>query len=616
MILKRDAAFVQWIITGLAICLSFFVLYYAVFGSVIAMKQRAIVLLLSFVLCFLIYPAVKKQQERLSIVDVLLVMLSVAVTVYIVIHFESFILRAGSTTTMDMIMGSAAIFLVLESARRTIGWALPLIALFFMLYATFGHYLPGMFGHNGYSFSRMIHHLYLTTEGIFGTALGVAATFVFLFILFGAFLERSGASKYFMDLAISLTGKSKGGPAKISIFASGLMGSISGSSIANVVGTGTFTIPLMKKIGYKPTYAAAVEASASTGGQIMPPIMGASAFIMAEMLGVPYMDIVVAAILPAILYYLSLYMNVHLEAAKIGLEGIPEAQIPKFRKIFFQGLPFLAPMAMIFIVLFTGASPMKAAYIGIFVLLAASLIKKSSRMNVKTLVSSLKDAAVTSVSIVSATACAGMIIGVVSLTGLGLKFTDFVISFAQGHILIGLILTMVASIVLGMSLPTVATYIVLSVLTAPALEQLGVPIFAAHLFILYFGVFADITPPVALASYAASGIAKCSPMAASFKTLRVALIGFLIPFLFVYFPALLWQGSIIEIIIATVTAILAIIAIAASLNGYFIAKTTWLQRILLLASGGMLIVSEWITDVIGLIVLVFVYGWQRYQKNH
>lgn len=604
--MKRNSKYLVLLTTVLAVLLSLFILYFAIFGSVIVMKQRAIVLLFSLVLCFFVYPLIKKQEGKLTILDIALALLSVVVTLYTVYNFEAFIMRAGIPTTIDIIMGAAAIILVLEAARRTIGWVLPFIAVLFIVYAFMGQYVPGIFSHQGYSFTRVINQLYMTTEGIYGTALGVAGTFVFLFILFGSFLEKSGASQYFMDVAISLTGKSKGGPAKIAILASGMMGSISGSSIANVVGTGTFTIPLIKRVGYKPEYAAAVEASASTGGQILPPIMGASAFIMAEFLSVPYTTIIIAALLPAVLYYFSLYMNVHFEASRLGIGGLPANEIPRFRDVFFRGILYFMPMVVITAVLFSGASPMKAAYIGIFTILAISLIRKTSRMSLKNIIDSFKETAITAVSIISATACAGIIIGIVSLTGVGLKFTGFVISFAQGYLLIGLILTMLASIVLGMSLPTVASYIVLSVLTAPALVEMGVPLLTAHLFILYFGVFADITPPVALASYAAAGIAKCPPMLASMKTFKIALIGFIIPFLFVYYPELMLQGNLIDIVLAVITAIVAVIVFSASLQGYFITKNTKIQTIILLVSSFSLIIVNIYVNMIALVLLGIV----------
>src|SRR5690625_1052125 len=321
----------KWIVITLSTLLSLFVLYYALYGNVIVMKQRAIVLMFSLVIGYLIFPVTKNKLEKVPIYDLILVVLSVVVTMYTVINFEAFIMRIGKPITMDLIMGSIAILLILELARRTIGWVLPAIAGIFVLYAFYGNYVPGIFNHKGYSIERVINQLYITSEGIYGIALGVAATFVFLFVLFGNFLEKSGASKYFMEVAISLTGKSKGGPAKIAVIASAFLGSISGSSIANVVGTGSFTIPLIKRVGYKPNYAAAVEASASTGGQILPPVMGAAAFIMAEMIGVPYTTIIIAAVLPALFYYISIYANVHFEALRLNIGGLIDSKIPKFK---------------------------------------------------------------------------------------------------------------------------------------------------------------------------------------------------------------------------------------------------------------------------------------------
>lgn len=605
--MDRNSKLVKVIVTVLASALSLFVLYYALFGNIIVMKQRAIVLLFSLVICFLTYPIVRRQSEKVSIADIIFMILSVVVTMYTVINFEAFISRVGMPTTMDLVMGSIAILLILEAGRRTIGWVLPSIAALFILYAFWGNYLPGIFNHQGYPIQRVINHLYITSEGIYGVALGVAATFVFLFILFGSFLEKSGASQYFMDVAISLTGKSKGGPAKIAIIASGMMGSISGSSIANVVGTGTFTIPLIKRVGYKPNYAAAVEASASTGGQILPPVMGAAAFIMAEFIGVPYFSIIIAAAIPAVLYYFSLYMSVHFEAMKLDIGGLPESEIPKFNAVFWKGILYFVPLVVITVVLFRGSSPMKAAFIGIVSVLIISILRKSSRFNLKNLIDAFTESAKSIVSIVAATACAGIIIGIVSLTGVGLKFTTFVLSFSQGYLLIALILTMIASIILGMSLPTVATYIVLSVLTAPALGDLGIPLMTAHLFILYFGVFADITPPVALASYAAAGIAKCPPMSAALKTFQVAFIGFLIPFIFVYNQGLLLEGSITDIALAVITTVIAIVALAASLQRYFLIATKRIEEIALIISSLGLVFSNIYFNAIGFIIFIVIF---------
>ena len=613
--MKRDTNLIKWIVIILSTLLSLFVLYYALYGNVIVMKQRAIVLMFSLVIGYLIYPISKNKMEKIPIYDLVLVVLSIVVTMYTVMNFEAFITRIGKPTTTDLIMGTIAILLILELARRTIGWVLPAISGFFVLYAFYGNYVPGIFNHKGYSIERVINQLYITSEGIYGIALGVAATFVFLFVLFGNFLEKSGASKYFMEVAISLTGKSKGGPAKIAVIASAFLGSISGSSIANVVGTGSFTIPLIKRVGYKPNYAAAVEASASTGGQILPPVMGAAAFIMAEMIGVPYTTIIIAAVVPALFYYISIYANVHFEALRLNIGGLPESEIPKFNKVFWKGALYFLPLVAITVVLFRGSSPMRAAFIGIITVLVISLLRKVSRINLKDALEAFTETAKTIVGIVAATACAGIIIGVVSLTGIGLKFTSFVLSFAQGYLILALIFTMIASIVLGMSLPTVATYIVLSVLTAPALAEFGVPLLTAHLFILYFGVFADITPPVALASYAAAGIANCSPMSAALKTFQVALIGFIIPFIFVYNPELLLQGSTINIIFAILTGILAVIALSSALQGYFLVSLKWFERIVLGIASLSLIVVSLYWNILGFVLLVAIVLFQYIKSN-
>lgn len=613
--MKRDTNLMKWTVIILSTLLSLFVLYYALYGNVIVMKQRAIVLMFSLVIGYLIFPVTKSKLEKVPIYDLVLVVLSVVVTMYTVINFEAFIMRIGKPITMDLIMGSIAILLILELARRTIGWVLPAIAGIFVLYAFYGNYVPGIFNHKGYSIERVINQLYITSEGIYGIALGVAATFVFLFVLFGNFLEKSGASKYFMEVAISVTGKSKGGPAKIAVIASALLGSISGSSIANVVGTGSFTIPLIKRVGYRSNYAAAVEASASTGGQILPPVMGAAAFIMAEMIGVPYTTIIIAAIVPALFYYISIYANVHFEALRLNIGGLPDSEIPKFNQVFWKGVLYFLPLVAITVVLFRGSSPMRAAFIGIVTVLVISLVRKVSRINIKAALDAFTDTAKTIVGIVAATACAGIIIGIVSLTGIGLKFTSFVLSFAQGYLILALLFTMLASIILGMSLPTVATYIVLSVLTAPALAEFGVPLLTAHLFILYFGVFADITPPVALASYAAAGIANCSPMSAALKTFQVALIGFIIPFIFVYNPELLLQGTPINIIFAILTGILAVIALSSALQGYFLISLKWFERIALMIASLSLIVVSLYWNIFGFSLLVIIVLLQYIKSN-
>lgn len=594
----------------IAVLLSLFVIYTAVVGPLVAMRQRAVVLMISLFLIFLIYPW-RKKNNKISPLDLIWALLGLAVTLYVIIDFENLVVRMGMPNQTDLIMGGLAILLVLEGTRRSIGWPLPVVTSLFLLYAYFGDLIPGTFGHKGYSITRIINQMYLTTEGIFGVPIGVIVSFVFLFVLFGAFLSRSGGGDFFIKLAISLAGTKKGGPAKIAIFASALLGTISGSSIANVVTTGSFTIPLMKRVGYNKEFAGSVEAAASTGGQIMPPIMGAAAFVMTEFTQIPYTTIIMAAIIPALLYYFSLYMNVHFEACRAGLEGLPPEEVPKFSEVIKEGWHYLFPLAAIVVVLVMGFSPTMAAYIGIFALIVVSAFKAATRMGIKAIYDALEEGAKESLGIVAATASAGMITGIVSMTGLGLKFSSVVSKFADGNMLIGLIMTMFASIILGMSLPTTANYIVQAAISAPALVALGVPLLTAHLFVLYFGVFADITPPVALAAYAGAGIAEGDPMKTGVLASRNVLVAFLIPYLFVYFPALLGNAPAFEVAQALITSILAVIALSAGLLGYLRRSATILERLLLLAAGAGLLIPEWRSDLAGVLILAAVYVIQR-----
>jgi len=597
----------------LMVGLSSFVLYTSIVGPLVAMRQRALIFMLSIFLVFVIYPATKKGKINLG--GYILAVTGLATGLYVVIFFDTLVMRMGMPNNIDLILGGTAIILTLEATRRSIGWPLPVVTSLFLLYALFGQSIPGTFGHGGYSISRIINQMYLTTEGIFGVPIGVITSIVFLFVLFGAFLERSGGGNFFIDLAVALAGKARGGPAKIAIFASAFLGTINGSSIANVVTTGSFTIPLMKKIGYKKEFAGAVEAAASTGGQVTPPIMGAAAFIMAEFTHIPYLTIILAAIIPAILYYLSLYMNVHLEACKTGLEGLPDDQVPRIMDVLKKGWHYFIPLGAIIITLIVGFSPNRAAYTGIALLILVSAFRSETRMKFKEIGLALRDGAATSVSIVAATACAGMIVGIVSMSGLALKFSAIVTSLAQGMLFPALLLTMLASIVLGMSLPTTANYIVQAAITAPALVALNIPVLTAHLFVLYFGVFADITPPVALAAYAATGISKGDPMKTGLLASRNVLVGFIVPFLFVYFPALLGQAPAMKVALTVATAVLAVIAISGGVSGYLRVRCPIIERVLLFASGMMLLVPEVFTDLSGAAILAAVYLWQRLYRD-
>ncbi|NLJ34517.1 MAG: TRAP transporter permease [Firmicutes bacterium] len=614
--LRTPTGLVATLIFLIAVAMALFHLYTAGFGILQAMKQRAVHISFSFVLVFLLYPISKKSDKSgVPFYDYLLAALGVSIGAYILFNYNQLVLRAGNPTQMDLVMGFFAILLVLEATRRSIGPELPIVAIAFLLYAYFGPMLPGLLGHRGYDLRRIIYHTYLTTEGIFGTPMSVSSTYVFLFILFGAFLDKTGVGKFFIDMAFSLTGHMRGGPAKTAVVASCLMGSISGSSVANTVTTGAFTIPLMKRVGYKPHFAGAVEAAASTGGQIMPPVMGAAAFIMAEFTGIPYLEIIISAAIPAILYYLAVGTMVHFEACKLGLKGVSRSELPQARDVLVK-IYLLLPVVFIIYFLVRGFTPFKAAYWGIIGTVIIGIVdviveyflhhegQINARQYIESMIDALADGAKGAVSVAMACATAGIVVGVVTLTGLGLKVATLIITLAGGNLLLTLFFTMVASIILGMGLPTTAKYIVLATMAAPALTQLGVPLMAAHLFILYFGVIADVTPPVALAAYAGAGIAGANAMQTGFTALKLALAGFLIPFVFALSPDLLLiETTALDATFAFVSASIGIVALAAAVENYLLTYCKFFERILLLAAALALINPGLYTDAFGVVVL-------------
>ena len=523
-----------------AIMWSLFQIYTALFGLLPALLQRSTTLGFGLILTFVCFRFRKQDGKRVPIYDYILVILATCEVLYLWFSFDSLVTRGGSPSNLDVVMGISLIILIFEGTRRSVGLPLTIVGGVFLIYAIIGPYLPGLLGHRGYSLSRIAAHMYITNEGIFGIPMSVMTTFVFAFVLFGCFLEATGGAKLFIDLAYSLAGKYQGGPAKTAVVASGLLGTISGSSLANVVTTGSFTIPLMKKTGYKPSFAGGVEASSSSAGQIMPPVMGAAAFIMSEMTGIPYLKICLAAAIPAVLYYLSVLLSVDLEARRTGLESIPVDQLPKRSEAFKNSLPLLLPIFVIVGLLVMGYTPLKAALYATAVMIISSSFSKKTRLTSKTFLAALEKAAYNSISVTIACAVCGIITGVVTLTGLGLKLSDIILQVSGGQLLATLLLTMVASIILGMGLPTTVKYIVLSVIAAPALTSIGVPMIAAHLFILYFGVIAEVTPPVALTSYAGAAIAKAPGVETSLQGLKISIAAFFIPFMFVYYPSLVF----------------------------------------------------------------------------
>ena len=598
---------------------SLFQLNSAYRGQLPAQIQRPIHLLFAMSLIFLLYPFSKKSsRKKPSIFDIALVILTFLACGHLIINYEAIILRIGFVTPDDFWFGAIMIILVLEVARRTVGLPITIVAILFIVYAKIGAYIPGFLGHRGFPWRRVISQIYLTTEGIMGTPIGVSTEFVFIFILFGSVLHKTGLGKFFIDLALALTGHQVGGPAKVAVVASGFFGTISGSSVANVVTTGAFTIPLMKGVGYRPTFAGAVEAAASTGGQIMPPIMGAAAFIMSQIIDMPYIEIAKCAAVPAILYYISVGVMVHMEALRTGLKGIPKPKLPALKKVIADGGHLIIPIFVMLYMLLQGYTPSRSALMCIFVTIIVAMLRKTTRIKIMDVVDALEDGARTALGVAAACACTGIVIGIVTLSGVGLKVAHAIIYLSGGNFFFTLILTMIASILLGMGLPTTAKYIVLATMAAPAILTLGkqlgmeIPMIAVHLFIMYFGIFADLTPPVALAAYAAAGIAKCNPNATGFQAVKLALAGFIIPFIFVYNPEMLlinttWHHAIFYIS----TALIGIFALAFCSVGYWLRRLSIMERLLLLGAAVSLIFPGIYTDLAGVGLMLVVYALQK-----
>lgn len=624
--LRKLTGKVALFITIVAILMSAFHLFTAWHGTLLAMKQRSLHLIFAFTLGFALYPGFKKSsKDKIDITDWLLIILSVGVWGYIFFNVEAIALKGGQMSTTDMVLGVLAVLLTLEVTRRVVGPELPIVTIVFLLFAYFGRHMPGIFAHRGFNVTRIVSHMYMTTEGIMGTPLGVSSTFVFMFILFGSFLDKTGVGEFFIDFAYALTGSTRSGPAMTSVLSSGLMGSISGSSVANTVTTGAFTIPLMKSVGYKPHYAGAVEATASTGGQIMPPVMGAAAFIMADFTGFPYISIVKAAIIPAVLYYIAVGTMVHLEACKLGLKGMPRESLPKVSSILRKQGYLTLPLIAIIFMLVKQYPPTMAALtgivIGVIVAMTVSLIKKDNSFTPKDILGAMEAGAKGAVGVACACACAGMIVGVVTLTGFGLKIAEVIVQIAQGRLIPTLLLTMISSIILGMGLPTTAKYIVLATMAVPAITKLGVNLMSAHLFILYFGVVADVTPPVALAAYAGAGIAGANSMKTGFQAFKLAIGAFIIPYIFVINPHLIMIDSIagttvnwlpITAALPTIaTALIGTICLAGTVESYLFGNLRIWQRIILLLAAFALLDPKLLTDGIGLAALAFIFVTQK-----
>ncbi|MHC1718770.1 MAG: TRAP transporter permease [Acidaminococcaceae bacterium] len=607
----------DFIVKAICIVFAVFQIYTAAFGILDAHLQRSIHLSFGFILIFLLYPTFRSwSRTTMNWFDVLLGIAGVICSMYIVVFYKDLVLRAGLNTQTDFIVGLIGTVLVLEASRRVVGWPMVTVAIMFLIYALLGPYVPGLLAHRGVGFEELVGHLFFTTEGIFGIPMGVSSTFIYLFILFGAYLEVTGLGKFFVDIANAVAGWASGGPAKVAVISSALEGTVSGSSVANVVGSGSFTIPMMKKLGYSKEFAGAVEASASTGGQIMPPVMGAAAFLMAEFVGVPYVDVAKAAAIPALLYYMGVWLGVHFEAKRCGLKGIPFNELPKWKTLLMEKGHLSIPLIVIIYLLISGFTPMRAALSATVLAILSSCLRKSTRISFQDVVNGLINGSKGVLGVLIACATAGIIIGVVTKTGVGLKMGTALLDLAGGQLLPAMFFTMVTSLILGMGVPTTANYVITSTIAAPALIQLGVPVLAAHMFAFYFGIIADVTPPVALAAYAGAGISGGNPMKTGVIAAKLSIAAFLVPYIFVYNPQLLLINTTFAgMAWSTCTAIVGMVGISVSMIGYGIRPTNMLQRILFFVAGLMLVDPGALTDAIGAVMLVALFGWQKMQNK-
>ncbi|MDR7417983.1 MAG: TRAP transporter fused permease subunit [Armatimonadota bacterium] len=605
----------SWVVKALGVAMAaYHIVQLGGFFGIVTDPQKLYGVHLTFVLVlsFLVVPG-RQTAARPGLVDWVLVLASLVVVAYMFMTFEDLTGRAGVfPTTGDVVIGTLLVIAVIEAVRRSTGLALPLVCGVFVLYVFAGPYLPGLLGHKGFSYRSLISFLF-SDNGIYGVPIGVSARYVYLFILFGAFIEASGIGKFIVNLGLSLAGGRRGGPAKVSIITSALFGTASGSSVANVMVDGVINIPLMKATGFKPTVAGGVEAMNSTGGQIVPPVMGAAAFLMADIIGVPYSTIAVAAVGPAILYYVAGYWMIDLYAASSGIRGLPREQLPQLGAILRQHGYLLLPLAvLLYMVMGTAASPFRAALAALAVTVVLSWLRADTRLTVQKIIGAMEDGAKRIIEIGATCAAAGIIVGVLSLTGLGGKFSELLINVAGGNLLLALIATMIVAIVLGMGMPTTAAYAIGASVLAPALIKLGVAPLAAHMFLFYFAVISAVTPPVALAAFAAASIAKAPMWPTGVQATRLSIAGFIIPYMFVYGHALLlgqapWAHSVQALITGTVGTM----CLAASVIGYLMRPATWPERAVLLVAALLLIDPGLVTDLIGLGFLGVVVVMQR-----
>ena len=608
--LKTVSPQIPLLIRIIAIVMSLFQLLTGLF-QLTAMNQRVTHVTFGLVLIFLYYGFDQKKKERISWHGYLMAGIALVMGIYVLTTWFTKIGECGMAPPLyELVLGTVFILMCIEAARRTLGWVFPIIAIVSMFYARFGEWLPGIFAHRNYSFERIVSNMFITTDGIFGMLSGISATYIFLFILFGAMLRAAGGGEFFINLSFALLGHVRGGPAKIAVVASSLFGMLSGSGTANVAGTGQITIPLMKRSGYKPHFAGAVETVSSAGGLLMPPIMGSAVFIIMEVLGVSYVTIMKAGGLAAILYYVGLFLMIDIEAQKEGMVGLSKEELPTMKDTLKNGWFFVIPIfVLIFFLVYSKVSVTRAAFWATIAIPVCCFFGgKKHRMSLGQLVEGLQNGALTALPVVAILSVGGVVLGMITLTGLGLMMSGLLIKMAGGNLLVLLFLTMVASIILGMGVPPVAAYIVLAILVVPALINMGVYPLAAHLFVFYFATIAGITPPMAPDAFVAAGIAEAPMMKTAFTACRLALVIFIIPFMFVYNNALLLVGSPGQIIQVCVTAFFGVLALACAAQNYLGGRLPVYLRVVLFAGGGCLIYPGLVTDMAGLCVVAVLFA--------
>jgi len=653
------------IVAGVALAFSTYQLFIAAFSPLSSLVTRSLHVGFLMLLAFLIYPISRKAaRNRIAWYDAAIAVLAFALAFYHWVFEADLIQRSGDATVPDLVVGAIVIALLFEAARRVLGLALPIVCAVFLVYGVLGQYLPSAIAHRGYGFDQIIGQLYLGSEGIYGIPTLVSATYIFLFILFGSFLEHAGMIGLFNNIALGFVGHARGGPAKVAVISSGMMGMISGSGIANVMTIGQFTIPLMKRFGYSSVFAGAVEATSSMGGQIMPPVMGAVAFIMAETLNVPYVTIVKAAVIPAFLYYLTAFLMVHLEAGRKGLHGMPKADCPNPWQSIRDKWYLMLPLVALVFMLFDGFTPMFSGIVGLALtamlilgtgiaagfgsilfrivfwvilglvcasffeygvwplivaiafLVAVNFVIRGGRKTLQTMRSSMVDGARQAVAVGLACAIVGVVIGVLTLTGAASNFASFVLDIGSKSLFLSLFLTMAVCLVLGMGIPTIPNYIITSAIAAPALLSLKVPLIVSHMFVFYFGIMADLTPPVALAAFAAASIAKASPMRIGWKATHIAIAGFVIPYMAVYDPSLMLQtGTLLDTAYVVFKAIIAILLWGAASIGYLRAPLNWAERIFATVAAFLLVVAVPWTDEVGFGLCAAFVAWHLFRTR-